>query len=110
MFLFFVCLPEPAGAQAAVWLCLCGAVVTDDMVQRGVDESNEHSSSTFASLMQREHPVVLRRAAESWVVQPFLEVLYTLYTILATCVGLCVSGREFFSERTHRSFRYGYFP
>lgn len=41
-------------------------IVANEMVQRGVDEKAECSCCTFASLMQREHPPVLRRAAESW--------------------------------------------
>ena len=44
------------------------------MVQRGVDEEAESSPSTFALLMHREHPLVIRRAAASWRAPPFLEV------------------------------------
>lgn len=59
---------------SSFWPCLCGVILTDEMVQRGVDESSGSSSSSFASLVQREHPLVLRRAAGSWGIQPFLEV------------------------------------
>lgn len=55
------------------------------MAQRGVDEETESSYSTFASLMHREHPLVLRRAAGSWGAQPFLEV-HPVFKFLAEYV------------------------
>lgn len=47
------------------------------MIPIDVDEEGEHSSSTFALLVGRKRPLVLRKAAQSWGGHTFLEVFWS---------------------------------
>lgn len=82
--------------QSSPSLSLCGVILADAMAQRGVDEEAESSYSTFTSLMHREHPLVLRRAAGSWGAQPFLEV-HLVFKFLAEYVRRSVCASSVFS-------------